>query len=391
MPQKGSYHIQSFSADVRAEIRRLDAQVDLFWPVESEVLVRYGLGSGKTLLDCGCGTGRLIELLKKRLPGLQCTGLESDQILVEAGRSRMTECGFSDVVILQGTAEIPGLDNGSFDFIVLRMVLEHVPDPAAALRSLNRLLRPQGRLIVISNDFDFHLRTFPAVPELDALYAAYCSSRQKDGGDPRMGRRAPKLLVESGLALVGCETELAHSAVIGDAPFLKAEGAGIPLQLVRTGFLDEQALERMTRSWREMLSAPEHSIARMVWVAVGEKAEKAPSKPAAAAVEDGGSVQTGDHATGMIMTLLMDILKRKDIMPNETMMSLGMDSISAIIVQERIKNLTGVEIPIIRLLESESANSLARFVESHGDPDGDVKTGGSGIPPEATRWEEGEL
>ena len=80
--EAGSYHVSSFAASTQAEIRRLDAQVDLFWASESDLIERYGLNENMDFLDCGCGPGRLIERLKDQYPGLKCTGLEMDPILV---------------------------------------------------------------------------------------------------------------------------------------------------------------------------------------------------------------------------------------------------------------------------------------------------------------------
>lgn len=391
MPHGGSYDIGSFSSDIEAEIRRLNAQVDLFWPVERELFPRFGLKDGMDVLDCGCGPGRLLELLKASMPALACVGLEIDGLLVEEGRKRIAGSGLTDCTILQGSAEKPGMDPGSFDFIILRMVLEHVPDPAAALRSLTALLRPGGRIAVVSNDFDHHLRTDPAVPELEVLYAAYRASRRRDGGDPCLGRRVPRLLMDAGLRLVGCEIELAHNAVLGDGPFLKAEGAGIPMQLVKSGFLGEKTLEELTRSWRAMLSAPGHSIARILWAAAGEKTDaeaKSPAPDGIAVREASESAARPDRDTvGMLLELLAAALKRKDIAPDASMASLGVDSITAIVMQERIKNLTGVEISIMRLLGAQSVHSLAAELDSRT-----VRRAASGDEKRrVTKWEVGEL
>ena len=267
---EGSYHVSSFSANTQAEIRRLDAQVDLFWPSERELIVRYGLRDGMDYLDCGCGPGRLIELLKDRFPALQCTGLEMDPILVEAAMMKLRNRGFSDCRVIEGTVERPNLPEQSFDFITMRLVLEHVPDPVAALQSLRRLLRPGGCLFIISNDFENHTRTWPPVPELDQLYEAYCTSRRRDHGDPCIGRRVPRLLAAAGLSVVAQEIEVAHNAIVGDDAFLKAEGVGIPAQLVSSGFLEQSVFEKMIRSWKAMLAHPDHCITRQLCVAVGE-------------------------------------------------------------------------------------------------------------------------
>ena len=250
MTLRGSYNASDFAATLQSEVRRLDAQVDLFWKTERELLLRNGLRDGMHLLDCGCGPGRLLERLKAEMPALKCTGLESDPALVELARKKLEARGCR---IVLGSADTPGLDAESFDFIAVRLVLEHVPDPAEALRSLRTLLKPRGRICIISNDFEYHLRTWPPVPQLDTLYEAYCASRRKDGGDPCIARRLPLLLKQTGFEVVGFEMEASHNQMLGDGAFFKAEGVGIPAQLVKSGFLDQAVFEEMTRSWKAMV------------------------------------------------------------------------------------------------------------------------------------------
>ena len=403
MSQIGSYHVASFATSTEAEIRRLNAQVDLFWPVESELLARLGLRDGLAVLDCGCGPGRLLELMQRRFPNLHCTGVEIDPILVAAGQKHKTESGFPSIAIRQGSAENTGLPPASFDFIVMRLVLEHVPDPMIALRSLASLLRPGGRLAIISNDFDFHLRTFPPVPELDDLYAAYCASRCKDGGDPCIGRRVPLLLTTAGLRLVANEIECAHNAVIGDGPFLKAEGAGIPAQLVKSGFLAPAILDAMTHSWRTMLNTPDHSIARLLWIAVGEKSVTEANQIKTAKNEAPGVISSSasgpvakpvdtslspDATLGRLVALFAEALERDGIAPENSLAALAIDSIAAMLLQERIKGLFNIEIPVVRFFEEMTIRELSTMLDHQ-------PASSTGKPPAAptkpTKWVEGEL
>ena len=87
----GSYHVAEFAANLQAEIRWLDAQADPFWQTEKRLLLRHGLTDGMTVLDCGCGPGRLLELFATELQGLSLTGLEIDPILVNACRQRFAD------------------------------------------------------------------------------------------------------------------------------------------------------------------------------------------------------------------------------------------------------------------------------------------------------------
>jgi SAM-dependent methyltransferase/acyl carrier protein len=319
-----------------------------------------------------------------------------DPILVETANRMLAASGLVDCKVLQGTAETPGLPDSAFDFIVLRLVLEHVPDPVVALRELSRLLKPGGRLVVIDNDFEYHLRTSPPVPELETLYVAYRASRRKDGGDPCIGRRLPQLLSRAGMSVVGFEVEVSHNAVIGDAPFLKAEGAGIPAKLVSSGFLDEKVLDALTRNWLSMLAAPDHAIMRQLYVAVGERsvvAEKKASDDEAAASKSvaasaGGAASSaagaGSAAAGsldLLLELLPEALEKGPVSAGDSLPDLGMDSLSAMNLQDLIRDRTGLEIPIVKILMDVTVEGLAAILDEElARRDGQAGAGGNPAP-----------
>ncbi len=372
---EGSYHVSSFSANTQAEIRRLDAQVDLFWPSERELIVRYGLRDGMDYLDCGCGPGRLIELLKDSLPALRCTGLEMDPILVEAAMMKLRDRGFSDCRVIEGMVERPNLPEQSFDFITMRLVIEHVPDPVVALQSLRRLLRPGGRLFLISNDFENHTRTWPPVPELDQLYEAYCASRRRDHGDPCIGRRVPRLLAAAGLSVVAQEIEVAHNAIVGDEPFLKAEGVGIPAQLVSSGFLEQSVFEKMIRSWKAMLTHPDHCITRQLCVAVGElrsgEATVASVVPVPSTVVVGvGAPDTeetdfyppGTELEQNLAVLWCSAMDLKRVSIRSNFFDLGGDSLMLEQVHTQLREKLGYEEQITTLFQYPTIAMLAEYL-----------------------------
>jgi ubiquinone/menaquinone biosynthesis C-methylase UbiE/aryl carrier-like protein len=357
---------------MQAEIRRLDAQVDLFWRSEQELLREFGMRDGIDYLDCGCGPGRLMELVKSAYPATRCQGVEMDPILVQAAGAKLQARGFTDCKVRQGTAENPGLPEDAFDFITMRLVLEHVPDPVVALRSLGRLLRPGGRIFIISNDFENHTRTWPPVPELAALYDAYRTARRQDGGDPTIGRRVPQLLRRAGFKVIDQRVEVAHNAILGDETFLRAEGVGIPAELVSKGFLSQEVFESMIRNWKDMLAAPDHAITRQLCIAVGERLppgampEQAEVRPAvplqvALAPEPVTVRDPGNDTEARIAELWCRAMRVERVSVDRNFFDLGGDSLMLQEVHAGLREI-GFDVQVATLFQYPTVETLAEFL-----------------------------
>jgi len=58
---------------------------------------------------------------------------------------------------LHGSIDAIPVDGASFDVVLCLQVLEHVPDPAAAVRELHRVVRPGGRVLLTTHGvYPFH-------------------------------------------------------------------------------------------------------------------------------------------------------------------------------------------------------------------------------------------
>lgn len=266
-----SYKIHQFAASASHEVQRLRAQVDLFWGKELRCLQQFGLTDGMRVLECGSGPGFLVEKLLKAFPNSHVTGVEIDPYLVDKSRETLAGTGADRCEIFEGSITSLPFADGTFDFVIARLVLEHLPDPVAAAREMRRVLKTGGKVVVIDNDFDLHLRCYPEIPELRDLYEAYCRCRVSQGGNPRIGRQLPVTLEDAGFGNVDLEIVVAHNRVVGDQSFLRSEGSGIPAQLAKDGFLSRDVLDRLTERWHDALQQPDHSLVRQLYVAVGEK------------------------------------------------------------------------------------------------------------------------
>jgi SAM-dependent methyltransferase len=89
--------------------------------------------------------------------------------------------------------------NGSFDAAFAHAVLMHLREPVRALAELRGVLRPGVVVGVRDSDWGARLHA-PATPLLEKWYALTVRVRQCNGGDPFMGRRHRRLLLESGFA-----------------------------------------------------------------------------------------------------------------------------------------------------------------------------------------------
>jgi SAM-dependent methyltransferase len=97
---------------------------------------------GGRILDVGAGSGIFVARL--RALGWDAVGVEPDPTAAAGARSRHG----GDV--RTGTLEEQRLPDGSFDAVHLSHVLEHVHEPGALLRECRRVLRPGGRLVVLT-------------------------------------------------------------------------------------------------------------------------------------------------------------------------------------------------------------------------------------------------
>jgi len=271
MNYQSSYQISSVAGNVAGEIDRLKAQVELFWAKEIKHYIEFGLRDGMQIAELGSGPGFVSEKILEKFPAAYVTAVEIDPLLVNYAKNYLAQKKLDNVKVIQGSIMETGLPDNSFDFAIIRLVLEHLPDPVNAVREVFRILKPGGKAVFIDNDFEMHIMTCPEVRELRELYDAYCQARYAESGNPKIGRELPVILKQGGFSKIDFEIISAHSGIVGDEMFFKSEGIGIPSQLVRDGYLSSKVLGKVSLEWRRMLKSESHSIMRQLYMAAGEK------------------------------------------------------------------------------------------------------------------------
>ena len=147
---------------------------------------------GSTVLEAGCGVGAQTVPLIRNSPGARFTGLDVSAASLAGAEARVRSMGLPLPAFQQGDLTALPFADANFDHAFVCFVLEHLPDPAAALGELRRVLRPGGSLTVIEGDHGstpFH----PDDPA--ARHAIRCQVElQGGGGDAEIGRRLYPLL-----------------------------------------------------------------------------------------------------------------------------------------------------------------------------------------------------
>ena len=112
---------------------------------------------GGTVLDAGCGTGRLAAQIARLRPDLRVQGVDLEPGMVEVAARRAEQEDLSGRVqfTVADLADLP-LPAGSVDLVVSTASMHHWADPGAVIASLDRVLRPDGRMWI----YDF--RPIPA-------------------------------------------------------------------------------------------------------------------------------------------------------------------------------------------------------------------------------------
>lgn len=130
-------------------IRSLHVSVE---QVEAKLLEIVGDEPVGDLLDIGTGTARVLEILAPHAEKGVGIDLNSDMLAV--ARSNIERKGLSNVHVRQGDMYNLPLGDNSVDLAVVHMVLHYSDHPLELFHEASRVLRPNGRLIVI--DFAAH-------------------------------------------------------------------------------------------------------------------------------------------------------------------------------------------------------------------------------------------
>jgi ubiquinone/menaquinone biosynthesis C-methylase UbiE len=180
------------------EVQRLLLQGRLYNDYTEHALRLAGLRPGMRVLDVGCGPGD-VSFVAARLVGPtgSVLGVDAAPEMIELGRARAVEQGLPAVHFMRAAIDAIALAE-PVDAVVGRLILMHLPDPAATLRHLSSFVRPGGVIAFSENDIT-GARSIPDMPLFGRVTAGIVQAFEAMGLSPQFGTTLHTIFADAGL------------------------------------------------------------------------------------------------------------------------------------------------------------------------------------------------
>jgi SAM-dependent methyltransferase len=181
------------------ERERLLAQSLRFAPITERFLRDAGVRAGHRVLDVGAGFGD-VAMVAARLvgPSGEVVGVERNAESIAFAKQRIAACGYANVRFV--CSELEGFQTvESFDAVVGRLVLEFIPDPAAAVIALSQMLRSGGIVAFQEPWWDTVPGFVVRLPLWSRCFALAGEGLRRRGANPDLGATLHRILESAGL------------------------------------------------------------------------------------------------------------------------------------------------------------------------------------------------
>lgn len=119
----------------------------------TEVILCRIPDGAKSIVDIGCGLAAAAHALLPRLPAVNYIGVDADELRLRNARELLAGKPYEARVELRiGQAEKLPFGDAEASFAMCCMTLQHLLDPATAVRQISRILDSNGRVVVAEPD-----------------------------------------------------------------------------------------------------------------------------------------------------------------------------------------------------------------------------------------------
>jgi ubiquinone/menaquinone biosynthesis C-methylase UbiE len=146
MPLTNLTQYYDATADHYDDLHNIDSNpehtkaLELGWPL---------LGQVSSVLDVGSGTGRSLQWIQDRNPGLKLFGIEPSEGLLALAETKLPEAN-----LRKGIGEALPFDDSSIDVVIATGIMHHADDPSKVISEMVRVAQ-RGILISDHNNYAF--------------------------------------------------------------------------------------------------------------------------------------------------------------------------------------------------------------------------------------------
>ncbi len=233
--------------------------------------------AGASVLEAGCGVGAQTVTLAAKSPHSYITAIDISENSIDKARSLISEKRFPNVEFYQADIFALPFEPECFDHVFICYLLEHLAEPAKALQSLCRVLKPGGSVTMIEGDHGscyFHPETQAALHVWNCLVEVQKSL----GGNSLIGRQAFPLLKQTGFRDIRVSPRMVYidqskpalmESFVGKTIIPMVEG--VKARAMETGLTDETSWNRGIRDLYRIAERADGTFCYTFFKAVGVK------------------------------------------------------------------------------------------------------------------------
>ena len=236
------------------------------------------LEPGFRVLDFGCGPGTISVGLAGAVDPGEVHGIDVAASQIEMARAAAAAGGHGNATFHVGDVTALPFEDDYFDAAHCHAVLMHVPDTAAALSEVRRVLKPGGvvgcRELFVSGCF-----LEPTAPEVTQAWSVFAGLLAANGGHPEIGKQLNGTFIENGFTDISTGASFDFFGTTADVAFLRAfiddwfYSPEVIAALTKFGIATQEQLD----AWRDGLDEWRDTPGACGGLAFGEAAARKPA------------------------------------------------------------------------------------------------------------------
>jgi phosphatidylethanolamine/phosphatidyl-N-methylethanolamine N-methyltransferase len=119
-----------------------------FFPRQERVIQSLPIRPGQKILDVGVGTGLSLPIYPRYA---RVMGIDVSSGMLREAAKKINKHYLSHVTLLEMDASCLAFEDDTFDYVIAAHVITVVPDPVKMLREVKRVVKREGRIVIINH------------------------------------------------------------------------------------------------------------------------------------------------------------------------------------------------------------------------------------------------